>query len=94
MLLPPGNPFKCHEEVLFLQPMIPSNGLDISPLTGGCSEGLDVLLWDLRVEYPGTWLQRLWPADVRTAELARRWCSCRMGTLVDAECAHAANKDL
>ena len=23
MLLPSGNPFKCHEEVLYLQPMIP-----------------------------------------------------------------------
>ena len=23
MILPSGNPFKCHEEVLYLQPMIP-----------------------------------------------------------------------
>ena len=25
MLLPSGNPFKCHEEILYLQPMIPPN---------------------------------------------------------------------
>ena len=42
MLLPLGNPFKCHEGVLSLQPMIPHERFDIfSPLTGGCSEGLD-----------------------------------------------------
>ena len=36
-----GNPSKCHEEVLYLQPLIPSKPFDIfSPLTGGCSEGL------------------------------------------------------
>ena len=40
MLLPSGNPFKYHEEVLYLQPMIPPKRFDISPLTGGCSEGL------------------------------------------------------
>ena len=35
------NPFKCHEEVLYLQPLIPPKRFDIfSPLTGGCSEGL------------------------------------------------------
>ena len=33
-LLPPGNPFKCHEEVLSLQPMIPPKRFDIFPLTG------------------------------------------------------------
>ena len=31
-----------------------------------------MFMWDFRVEYPGTWLQRLSPADVRAAELARR----------------------
>ena len=42
MLLPSGNPFKCHEEVLYVQPMIPPNRFDIFPsLTEGCSEGLD-----------------------------------------------------
>ena len=43
MLLPSRkNPFKCHEEVLVLQPMIPPKRFDISsPLTEGCSEGLD-----------------------------------------------------
>ena len=41
MLLPPGNPFKCHEEVFYFQPMIPPKRFDIfSPLTGWCSEGL------------------------------------------------------
>ena len=41
MLFPSGNPFKCHEEVLYLQPLIPPKRFDIfSPLTGRCSEGL------------------------------------------------------
>ena len=32
MLLPSGNPFKCHEEVLYyLQPMIPPKRFDIPP---------------------------------------------------------------
>ena len=29
MLLPSGNPFKCHEEVLYLQPIIPPKRFDI-----------------------------------------------------------------
>ena len=41
-----GNPFKCHEEVLYLQPLIPRKHFDIfSPLTGGCSEGLGAFLF-------------------------------------------------
>ena len=41
LTLPSGNPFKCHEEVLYLQPLIPPKRFDIfSPLTGACSEGL------------------------------------------------------
>ena len=43
MLLPSGNPFKRHEEVSYLQPLIPpKRRFDIFyPLTGGgCSEGL------------------------------------------------------
>ena len=42
MLLPSGNPFKCHGEVLYLQPtIIPPKRFGIfPPLTGGCSEGL------------------------------------------------------
>ena len=43
MLLPSGNPFKCHEEVLYLQLTIPPKRFDILPLTGGCSEGLDAV---------------------------------------------------
>ena len=36
-----GNPFKCHEEVLYLQPMIPPKRFDMfSPLAGECLEGL------------------------------------------------------
>ena len=39
MLSASGNLFKCHEEVLFLQPLIPLKRFDIfSPITGGCSE--------------------------------------------------------
>ena len=35
------NPFKCHDEVLYLQPLIQPKRFDIfSPLTGGCSERL------------------------------------------------------
>ena len=29
MLFPTGNPFKCHEEVLYLQPLIPPKRFDI-----------------------------------------------------------------
>ena len=39
-----GNLFKCHEDVLYLQPLIPPKRFDIfPPITGGCSEGLGVL---------------------------------------------------
>ena len=31
MLLPLGNPFKCYEKVLYLQPMIPPKRFDIFP---------------------------------------------------------------
>ena len=48
MLFPSGNPFKCHEEVLYLQTMIPPKHFDISPLTGGCSEGLDAFRFFLK----------------------------------------------
>ena len=42
MLLPSGNPFECHEEILHFC-SLPShlNVLTFFPLTGGCSEGLD-----------------------------------------------------
>ena len=29
-----GNPFQCHEEVLYLQPMIPPKRFDTFPLLG------------------------------------------------------------
>ena len=41
MLLPSGNSFKCYEEVLYLQPMIPPRRFDIFSPDWGCSEGLD-----------------------------------------------------
>ena len=42
MLSASGNLFECHEEVLYLQPLIPPKRFDIfSPIT--CSEGLGVL---------------------------------------------------
>ena len=31
MLLPSGNPFECHEEVLYLEPTIPPKRFDIFP---------------------------------------------------------------
>ena len=44
MLSASGNLFKCHEEVLYLQPLIPPKRFDtFPPITGGCSEGLGVL---------------------------------------------------
>ena len=49
MLLPSGNPFKCHEEVLYLQPKRSHlNVLTFSPLTGGCSEGLGAFVFFLK----------------------------------------------
>ena len=43
MLSASGNLFKCHEEILYLQPLIPPKRFDIfSPITGGCSEVLGV----------------------------------------------------
>ena len=49
MLLPSGNPFKCHEEVLYLQLMIPPNKrFDIFPLVVGCSRGLGAFIFFFR----------------------------------------------
>ena len=47
MLPPLGNPIKCHEEVMPLQPMIPPKSFDPPPppLTEGCSEGLVTLMF-------------------------------------------------
>ena len=42
MLLPQGNPLKCHKDVLSLQPMIPPELFDFFFLPYvGSSEGLD-----------------------------------------------------
>ena len=52
MLLPSGNPFKCHEEVLYFQLLIPPKRFDIFfPLTGGCSEVLDAFRFLFKQEY-------------------------------------------
>ena len=52
MLRPSGNSFEYHEEVFYLQPMIPPNKrFDFFPLTGGCSEGLGAFMgWALSNE--------------------------------------------
>ena len=43
MLSASGSLFKCREEVLYLQPLIPPKRFDIfPPITGGCSQGLGV----------------------------------------------------
>ena len=45
MLLPSGNPIKCHAEFFSLQPilepMFPPKRFDSFSLSGGCSQGLD-----------------------------------------------------
>ena len=44
MLFASGNLFECHEEALYLQPLIPPKRFDLfSSITGGCSEGLGAL---------------------------------------------------
>ena len=44
MLSASGNLFKCHEEVSYLQPLIPPKRFGVfSPIAGGCSEGLGAL---------------------------------------------------
>ena len=40
-LIPSGNPFKCHQEVFYLQSMISPKRFDIFSPCVGCSEGLD-----------------------------------------------------
>ena len=53
MLLPSRNLFKCHEDVLYLQPMIPPKRFDIFfPLTEECSGGLDVLRFIFKSRRP------------------------------------------
>ena len=52
MLSASGNLFKGHEEVLYLQPLIPPKRFDIfPPTTGGCTEGLGVLCFFLKQQH-------------------------------------------
>ena len=46
---PSGNLCKCHEEVLYLQPMIPPKRFDIFPSDWGMilTEGLDTFIFSL-----------------------------------------------
>ena len=51
MLLPQRNPFKCHEEVLHFQPMIPPKRFDIFPPDWGMlrrSRRILIFLWTRR----------------------------------------------
>ena len=59
-----GNPFKCHEEVLCLQSMIPPKRFDIFfLLTGGCSEGLGAFRFFFK--YPSrSRLLSIWSREV------------------------------
>ena len=53
MLSASGNLFKCHQEFLYLQPLIPPKRFDIfSPITGGCLEGLGVLWFFFKYRNP------------------------------------------
>ena len=55
MIPPSGSPFKCHEEVVSMQPMIPHKRFDTFPLTGGCSEGLDAFRFFFKLLLYNTW---------------------------------------
>ena len=78
MLLPSGNnTFKCHEEVLSLQPMIPPKRFDIfSAVCVGCSEGLDAFRFFFKEL--GTLLTIRWSTSVRNRRVP---ISVFMGTL-------------
>ena len=52
MLSALGNPFKCHEEVLYLQPLIPLKRFDFFPPTGGGSEGLGAFRFFFKQRHP------------------------------------------
>ena len=55
MLLLSGNPFKCHEEDFYLQPMIPPKRFDIFLPDWGCSEGLDAFRFFFKQDYKRIW---------------------------------------
>ena len=54
MLLPSGNPFKCHEEILSLQPMIPPKRFDFFSLldSGMLRRSRCVQIFILQVKKP------------------------------------------
>ena len=81
MLSVSGNLFKCHEEILNLQPLIPpTKRFDIFPpiITGGCSEGLGMFWFFFKLPN-----QAASNVPIEKPETLRVW-SCRM-TWVD-EC--------
>ena len=47
-----GNPFKCHEELLSLQPMFLPKSFNNFPPEGGCLEGLDAFRFLLNNSIP------------------------------------------
>ena len=74
MLLPSANPFKCHEEVLYLQPMIPPKRFDIfPPLTERCYEGLDAFRFLFKqCGFVSLILDRMTPFILGTTESSTR----------------------
>ena len=68
MLLPSGNPFKCHEEVfVFAAYESRLNVVTYFPRTGGYSEGLDDFFKNIQIDINNGFAE---PSDVLTARLA------------------------
>ena len=56
LLLPSGNPFKCHEKVLHLQPMVPPKRFDIfSPDWGMLRRSIDAFRFFFENKYCVIW---------------------------------------
>ena len=72
MLLPSGNPFKCHEEVSYLQPMITPKRFDILPYWGMLSRSRCVQ------NFPQTSLSMI--RQIKTKHMQSpdsNWAQCR-----------------
>ena len=67
MLLPSGNPIKCHQEVLSLQSIIPPNKRFDIFSTGGCSEDLDAFRFSFKQDKRRVVIPR---------EILGKACSC------------------